>query len=111
MIGISTLTIDPSGALLLDEHPDTLINQLERRIQKTATLDGGVDVEDLGFTDADRSTEIVIDSTPALYEQLRYLITNYATVGISSRMGYNTAAIKRVSDLDGKIKVTCELRT
>lgn len=109
MISFSTPLIDPSGELVLNELPASDVRTLMRRVQSTQTLDGGRDIEDLGFQLADRPIEIQVHSTAAVYDQVKYLIQNYPLVGFSSRLGFHQAAIKQVRDMDGKITISCEL--
>ena len=107
MIGISTPTLDQSGELILHELGDTAISQYSRRINATATLDGGVSVEDNGFTGIDRPISIAVKSTTAIMASLKYLLENYTTVNLSTREGFNTAVIKKLNDIDGKITLEC----
>lgn len=109
MIGFSTLTLDINGTLIADELPSSDYRKHKRRVKKTATLDGGVVVEDQGYVDMDRVVSIDLKSSKAIYDRLRYYIQNYSELGLSTQLGYNTAAIKSMSDSDGKINIQCEL--
>lgn len=109
MISFSALTLDLNGELIVNELPTSNIQGLVRRVSKTKTLDGGVWVEDSGYQDADRTVLIEINTDAAIYDRLRYFIENYAQVSLSTRMGFNIAAINNVNDAGGIITVGCEL--
>lgn len=109
MIGISTPTLDIIGDIILNEHIDTDISRYSRRVNSVATLDGGVSVDDNGFADVDRPVKIVIKSTVAIMERLKYLLENYPVINLSTRRGFNTAAISKLEDVAGKITMECVL--
>ena len=61
MIGISTLNFDPLGSRMFrgDRDLNEINNQASgRRVSRTATLDGGCEIYDTGFTDSDRTVTI-----------------------------------------------------
>jgi hypothetical protein len=109
MISISTFLLDDAGVLIAPEFTSSEFEGLSRRVQKTATLDGGVDVQDLGYTDLDRPVSIDVPCSRAVYDQLKYLIANYSELGLSTRAGFNTVALKSVKRNDEKITLVFEL--
>jgi hypothetical protein len=54
MIGLSSLLFDPDGALRIEESPDSELSELRRRVSRVRTLDGGVAVNDTGYSAGDR---------------------------------------------------------
>lgn len=81
-IAISTLTVDPNGAVVfnvVDSSAD--VASYSRRIVKVPTLDGGATVIDGGYTAADRSISVVLENvSKATFEQIRTIFQTYATV-------------------------------
>ena len=66
MIGLSTITFDLDGARIFsgDRNAELKNRKGDRRISRTATLDGGVLIADLGFSDGDRTlSAIELDAT------------------------------------------------
>jgi len=70
MIGLSTKTFAIDGDLILDELPTTDKDLSSRRITKTKTLDGGVTIEDRGYTPKDRKFTIRVPATLELRAKL-----------------------------------------
>lgn len=58
LYGLSTPTYDPFGHLMLDCLPSQNDGEVRRRVNRSPTLDGGVAVNDFGFSDADRNIEL-----------------------------------------------------
>lgn len=82
---LSTPTFDPLGYLELDVLPASAFHDHRRRVNRTATLDGGAVFNDFGFADADRTvtlswqvrdqdTEDAVDRLAQLYGQLQVSI-------------------------------------
>ena len=105
MIGISSIDQDASGAILLDLDPVPLKSNLAR-IQRTATLDGGVVLSHMGYADGDRTVtvkgRIDEDSEAALWE----LFKKGSMVNLSLRDGFFRAAIERLDADAGDINMT-----
>ena len=109
MISITTPILDPNGELIFKEDNSTDFGSYKRRIQSTVTLDIGVSVEDLGYSDLDRKVTITLPATKSIHEALLYLMSNYAELNMSTRTGFNTMGIATMSMSSGKIKLACEL--
>lgn len=109
MIGFSTPILDVNGIFIFKEHPTTQLHSFSRRLNRTATLDGGVDVEDLGYADVDRPVEIVVFFSVQLLDSFKYLLENYASVGLSTQLGFNIVNIRSVRHVNDTIKITCEI--
>jgi hypothetical protein len=74
MIGISTLTFDLDGARVFrntDREKDLSNRTGSRRTARTATLDGGVVIADMGYSDGDR--DIIIEEPEASIEAVDYV--------------------------------------
>ena len=56
---LSTTTFDPLGYVTLDVQPESIRGDRRRRVNRTATLDGGVVFAEGGFTHADRTITLI----------------------------------------------------
>jgi hypothetical protein len=84
MIGISTRSFDNKGHIRL--KPDltkSKLGNIARRVKVTSTLDGGVAVEDRGFTKTDMQFSVVFNSVEATNEHVEYLVKNYKELRVA----------------------------
>lgn len=88
MIGLSTLTFDLDGHVLLHAGVKTQEPIMTRRVSRTATLDGSSVLSDLGFSDSDGTYFLSFQRiTQAQIESLKYLIQNYNRLMLCSKNG------------------------
>jgi uncharacterized Rossmann fold enzyme len=59
MIGISTLTANTAGHLVIHEKKASRLNDHPARVSRTKTLDGGVYINHFGVSDGDRTLNVV----------------------------------------------------
>jgi hypothetical protein len=59
MIGIATLLYDLDGALRIEEMPQSALTETRRRMLRVKTLDGGVAVNDTGYSAGDRDLTVL----------------------------------------------------
>lgn len=85
---IDSITFDLQGSVELDALPDSTFSTLGRRTNKVATLDGGVAINDFGFTHADRDFQVLVKPTPEQDAALRYIVENYGQVYVSTKEGF-----------------------
>lgn len=80
-LAISTITFDQRGCVELDLNlaAEGILNR-GRRVIRNQTLDGGVAVEDLGFSVGDLTWLVKAKVTKAQVEVLRYLVQTYGEV-------------------------------
>jgi hypothetical protein len=82
-VGVSTLTVDASGAFIMEaEDSDSDAATFARRVISIKTLDGGASVIDSGYTNFDRIIELVLkeDLTESEVRRLRNLFQAYSSV-------------------------------
>jgi hypothetical protein len=96
MIGISTPTFDTQGSRVFrnaDRGTEMKNRSGARRIARTATLDGGCVIADMGFSDGDRSLTAE-DPLPGIeaVEFARYIVENYGLVVVTTEDGVYEAA-------------------
>jgi hypothetical protein len=87
MIGLSTASYDPNGALRVPARFQRPW-QASRRGSVTATLDGESAVYDGGFSISDQTLTAEWHRPPkAALEQLRYLVAYYAQLTVTCEVG------------------------
>jgi len=98
MIGISSVSYDPNGFVMLKEDVNTSIPVFSRRVSKTATLDGNSVVSDLGYSasDGDFSVEVSNISKEEI-DTLIYLIKTYSVLRLSSNIGSFEVSMSRLN--------------
>lgn len=87
MIGLSTLSYDPNGVVLLNARISNPYSA-QRRGSVTATLDGGVSVYDTGYSEADQTLSATVrNPSRALLVQLKYLVAYYGQLLMTCELG------------------------
>jgi hypothetical protein len=104
MLSITTTTFDINGHLLL--HPDAS-SELKgnRRVNRTATLDGECSITDQGFSHADRTLSVRqdnIDETDA--DRIWYLVRTYSLINVCIQDGAFRAAIQDININEGILR-------
>lgn len=96
-IAIATLTFNLDGYLFFKAGPGTSLFNLNRRVSRTQTLDGGVFLDDRGFTHGDRSLSIVATLTRDEFDRIREISQNYGSIRVSFIDGVYVGSIVSVS--------------
>jgi hypothetical protein len=93
MIGLSTTSYDPNGAVKLNTRMAD-DRQAARRGTVTATLDGSCSVYDGGYSVSDQSwTAILRRPSVALLTQLQYLVAYYSEMTLCCETGVFAARV------------------
>jgi len=96
MIGISTLTQNMSGDLIIHEKISSDIDNFPARVSRTKTLDGGVHIEHSGLSHGDRTFSVVAELSEADKNKLVSIHTTEKLLNVSTRDGFYLAAISSV---------------
>lgn len=91
---ISALTFDPMGRVELDLLSGSDLGELRRRVSRVATLDGGVAVNNFGFTDADRTARLRYRRTQEADQGVDRMLRLYAFVRLVMVDGVYRAALE-----------------
>jgi hypothetical protein len=86
---LSSLTFDLDGTVAIEILNDSDLGSSTRRVTRVATLDGGVAVNDFGYSAADRT--IVLRWVPQSEEQINLverLTRLYSRISLSSKDGF-----------------------
>jgi len=108
-MSISTPTYDLLGSVMLHniEARDSDMYSLVRRSVRTPTLNGGSYLDDLGYTDEDRTLEVVLaNGTDEQRESLEYMIRAYSELNIMLPDGAYIGNLQQLSDAGGKLRLT-----
>ena len=90
---LSTTVFDFSGYVELDLIPQYNDGEVRRRVNRSATLDGGAVVSDGGFSDADRTLQFRWKRESRDAETaVERLLTTYGTLVVSTQSGVFLAA-------------------
>lgn len=96
MIILSTITYDPIGYLELRETPDSTYQVHERRVSRSATLDGLSVISDMGYTASDNTFVVRLKNPPvAQVERIIYLIRNYTLLKLTNKDGVFIGALQQ----------------
>lgn len=90
---ISTPTFDLDGFVEVQVESQAEPSETRRRVNRIATLDGGVVLNDFGFTDGDRT--ILLRWQPAdraQHDDIERLVQTYGQLQIATRSGVYLAA-------------------
>jgi hypothetical protein len=86
---LSAIAADPLGVVELEiDFSGSDFNSLSRRISRTATLDGGVVLTDLGYSDGDRTVLLATPPDAEALAGLQYLLRNYGLVNVALPDGF-----------------------
>lgn len=85
---LSTPEYDLDGYIELEALPTSARGETRRRVNRIATLDGGVVFNDFGHTDGDRTVEIRWESRTADEEtNVQRIVRDYSTLQLAQRGG------------------------
>lgn len=110
MIILGATVFDLDGYIVIHDSeidPNSGIDNGNRRVSRTATLDGGVGVVDTGFTHSDRTLDITLpDPSRELYDSIVHLAQLYPEIIISIDEGAFIGVIENYATINGKFEVT-----
>ena len=93
MITIHSTTFDLDGTVELPVLPDSLDGETRRRVTRVATLDGGVAVNDRGFSEGDRDLLYTWKTVSKAHnDAIDRIVRLYPRVTVSNRQGCYLAA-------------------
>jgi len=100
-IGLKKATADSASAVLIRDDSWCTVKEYSARVMRTATLDGGAVIENLGYSDGDRNITIVTEAHPDIIAKIKSLIVDELFIIVSTRDGVYYGAIDSlVSDRD-----------
>lgn len=107
MVTLSAPFYDLNGAVVLPRTQESTMKDKTRRVSRAKTLDAGVALSDLGFSDGDRTLKIKSQKvSETVYAVVDYLQQNYPIVMLSSAEGMFTGSISSVRIRRGSLSLT-----
>lgn len=104
MIIISSVAVDPEAVVAIDTEMD--IRENIARVARIKTLDGGVVINNSGFSYGDITVTISEEITEAQAETIWYIFKNYVAINLATPAGFFLAAIKKVKTDNGALNMT-----
>ena len=103
MIALAAVSFDPDGHLILQPLPSSEMSEITRRMNRVATLDGGVVVNDSGHSAGDRTFRVRwrIRSESEL-RAVQRMVRMHPAVIVSARDGVFRAAPSSVEQRNGE---------
>ena len=108
--GLASSTYMEDGGFILTPLPNSDLRAAERRVSRVRTLDGGVVLNDSGFSHGDRTLRIRISSSRALWDRLWALFRTAATVTLSLDDGCYRGALSGITEAEGRIELNILVR-
>ena len=106
MIGISTMTQNSAGHMVIHEKKTSVMNDHPARVSRTKTLDGGVYINHYGVADGDRTLTVVAKLSETDRDRLVNIHKTETFIHVSLFDGCYAAAISRVGRQDADTVIT-----
>jgi hypothetical protein len=104
-VGFSSITKDSDGSVLVPYRPKSDFGTSQRRVRREKTLDGGVLIDDAGWTDLDRDITVVMRWADDAWTVLQHLHECKTLIHVALEIGYFTGTIRRLRARDGEIRM------
>jgi hypothetical protein len=105
-IALGYITGTSGKNLLLKEDPNFTPKQLTARVQRTATLDGGVVVDHMGVSNGDLTFDITAQITEAQESILWDMFTTQTYITVSVATGFYLGVIDQMNINRGTARLT-----
>lgn len=106
MIGISTITQNASGNIILSEKPQSELTNKTARVTRAATLDGGSVITHSGYSDGDLTLRIKAEITEAEKTIINEMFEFESLIHVAAASGFYSGAIERFYANDGNMEMT-----
>lgn len=107
MISITTPTFDAYGAEMLKPDTKSDYGSLDRRASRTKTLDGGVTIDDMGFSWGDVTLKMIFTNlNDVSAANLKRLTSSYSRLIASTKDGVFNVSPSRFEEKDGVVSIT-----
>lgn len=95
IVSLCSRKFDILGAELLRITGDSELDSIERRVSRTATLDGGAVLLDSGYAEADRTLTLQAQVSTDAHDNLQRLVSQHPEFTLSFRGGCYLGAVQR----------------
>ena len=102
MIHLSAPLYDPLGHVGIDNLPASELGDVTRRVNRSKTLDGGVAINDGGYSAGDRTFRVRWKIRSAdQFQQVQRMVQLYSLLTVITTEGVFTAAPESLTDRGG----------
>lgn len=112
MIGLSSVTVDTAGSIVVTQTGmGTKYRDLSRRVTRTSTLDGGCAIYDNGFSDSDRDISVnIANASKTIVDFIERLIRLYSRIVMTTDDGaFSVAPTGMIQDGRGGILLSAKI--
>lgn len=106
MIIITKTSQATNSYVKINELPESDLGTIQARVNRSATLDGGVVIDHMGFVEGDRTMQILARVSKAESAQLWSIMKSELLVGLACEDGYFTGAISSMVRKAGNVSFT-----
>lgn len=104
-IGLRKIVAEAGSAVLIRSDSRSKMKNYRPRVARSATLDGGAVVENLGYSDGDREIDIVSKVSETIEGKLRSMVQDELYVVVSTREGVFFGSIESMTVDRGQLKI------
>lgn len=106
MIIISKTSQATSSYVKINELPESDLGTIRARVSRSATLDGGVVVDHMGFVEGDRTMQIVARASKTEAALLWSMMKTELLIGLACEDGYFVGAMSSMVRKAGVVSFT-----
>lgn len=106
MISISAPSFDPIGNIIIQPLDASELEDIERRVSRIKTLDGGAVANDTGHSVADRTLNVTWRYTAADFELMKRFVQLYPRLLVSTPEAVFSAIPQRLTKRAGEASIT-----
>ena len=106
MIGISTITANPNGHIIINEKRDSELKRFPARVTRSATLDGGAVIQHSGFSHGDRKLRVMATLSEDDAAIIEFLHQTKTLLNISVQDGFYSGAFSNLIIDNGEMDLT-----
>jgi len=106
MIGISTITANANGDIIIHENPESELKKYPARVSRSATLDGGAVITHSGFSHGDRTLRVMADLSLEEANKITRIHQTETLVNISLPDGFYSGALSGLYIDNGQVDLT-----
>jgi len=106
MIGLSKITQATNSAIIIKEAVGSNLREATARVIRSGTLDGGAVIDNMGYSDGDRTLEIIAYFSEQEEDLLWSIFKNELFINIATKEGFFYGSISRLRSDNGKVQLT-----
>ena len=104
-IGLKKISAEAGSAVIIKDDSRSTIKEYSPRVSRSATLDGGAVIENLGYSDGDREISIISEVDSEKEIRLQSMVRDELYLVVSTRDGVFYGAIDSLTIDRGSLKI------